>query len=150
MDQIYDLIFKFSKINFSISFNNEVFSKKDQKRLKSLILNTIDEIWIDRSYVDYNGTKYENTFILEDGWNTVCTLAIKHMYLKTATIDEIEMLYESFAIIICCYVYQLLSDAQFDIENIYIDIKHKSKFLVEIAYDKDKPYLHYKGKWQTW
>lgn len=54
------------------------------------------EIVIDKTYVDYKGTKYEKTFMYEDGWNSLCELVMKTKFGKKATRDEDARLRESY------------------------------------------------------
>ena len=51
---------------------------------------------------------------------------------------------------ICCYLYQVLEDYGFDTKDVLLEIKDKSKFIIEIQEDTYKEWNRYCGDWRQW
>ena len=67
-----DLIFVFERCAMHVSCNEEVFSAEEIEYIKWCVTRLSQHIEIDKSYVEYEGTKFEKTFIAEHSWNDLC------------------------------------------------------------------------------
>lgn len=140
------LIFKYAKIY--VDANPAVFDKQQQLMIRSIANQSAKEVYIDKTYVSYKDTKYEKTFISEEGWNELSELIRATNYGKNATNDQNQLMQDSYKAILVQYVYQFLDDLGYDISNIFIDILENTKFMVQIYESEQSD--NYPGKWQTW
>lgn len=107
-------------------------------------------IQIDKSYVDFENTNYEDVFIYEEGWNALCTLAKETNFGIHATRVEKELLQESYSLMILGYLYSVLEIYGYTSEGILLEIIPKTTFLIKVS---EVPYPYWKdypGKWQYW
>ena len=145
-----DYVFEFKHVKFKVSFEQGVYSDEEAKEIENLIEEIGDHIYIDKSYVDYKGTKYEKNFMREQGWNELCELVTKTNFGLNATKLENQTLLFCFTMMIQCYVYLFLDDLDIDINNVYLEVADNTRFLSHIVIDKTNSWEKYPGKWQTW
>jgi len=70
------------------------------------MIDTIgNSITIDKSFVEYQGTKFQKNFMREEGWNQLCALLTKTKYGLNATAYEKNELLICYTLIVQCYVY---------------------------------------------
>lgn len=144
----YNLIFKFSDIKLDLCVNPDIYDNNEFNIIKQIITGASDIILIDKTYVQYNNTKYEKTFITEDGWIMLCKLINQQKLNKKQDKKIQQIINESYKQIIIQYLYQFLDDLCYDISN--IDISNvRNGFSSEICDNIIKQDL-YPGKWQTW
>ena len=55
----------------NVIINEANIGIEDRDKIKRILDICSKEISIDKSYVQFNGTKYKKTFIREYGWNTL-------------------------------------------------------------------------------
>lgn len=145
-----DLIFVFERCAMCVSCNEEVFSPEEIEYIKWCVTRLSQHIEIDKSYVEYEGTKFEKTFIAEHGWNDLCQMVLKINSRRKTTEYEKAVILESYKFFITCYIYQCLDDLGINIDAVYIEMKADSKFRAEVRIDDIKAWKRYPGKWQTW
>ena len=93
-------------------------------------------------------SKYEKTFVTEQGWKDLCQILQRTSYGKKATKEDNDLLHEMYKLMILQYLYQCLEDLGYHIEDIHLEIANGSRFMVEILEDTTTD--NYPGKWQTW
>lgn len=149
-NKYFDLQFIFKYVFVECIIDDELYSKEEKQKIYDIIKLLSKEIVIDKSYVQFKDNKHEDVFILEEGWNSVCKLAIDTKYGKNATKSENLILMESYMLMILCYLYHCLEILGYSSDGIIIDFTNKSKFMVEIHKDTINEWKYYPGKWQTW
>lgn len=149
-DEKSDLLFNFKYVCINYEMCDDAIDKETQKRIANALKVLTKEICIDKSYVDFAGTKYEKAFLREDGWNELCDLVFKTKFGTKCSYADNELLVDAYKSMIVCYLYQTLSDLGFDIDNIRLEVADNAKFMVKIDKDTFKEWKHYPGKWQTW
>lgn len=145
---VSDLLLVFKHAQLKVSVNPEEYDKETKEKLSRIVNRAADEIYIDRTYVDFKGTKYEKTFLTEDGWKNLKDLVEKTKYGRNATVEDSKLLKECYKAIVSQYSYQLLSDLGYDVQNIDVEVLDEFPFMVEFR--KDNVVDNYAGKWQTW
>lgn len=61
-----DLVFVFSEFQLEIDF---LGGGLDEDAAREELLAMAEKICIDKTYVDFKGTKYRNVFLREEGWD---------------------------------------------------------------------------------
>ena len=112
---VSDLLLVFKHAQLKVSVNPEEYDKETEEKLSRIVNRAADEIYIDRTYVDFKGTKYEKTFLTEDGWKNLKDLVEKTKYGRNATVEDSKLLKECYKAIVSQYSYQLLSDLGYDV-----------------------------------
>lgn len=138
----------FKHVEMQCDCNPSEYDEDEANKITYVVSQLTREISIDRTYVDYQGTKYEKTFITEEGWNGLCQLLSDTAYGKKADREDNEALQEMYKLMIVQYVYQCLEDLGYQIEDIHLEVANDARFMVEILEDKTTD--NYPGKWQTW
>ena len=142
------IIIVFKYVNVNVDCNPDDFDEEASERVKEIVDHFSTEIWIDRTQVDYPGTKYKKTFITEDGWSVITDLLQKTKYGKKASKEDNEILHEIYRSMAIQYLFQCLEDFDYNIENICLEIPESNQFIVEIH--EDNYVDNYPGEWQTW
>ena len=62
------LIIKIIGLKFDIDINEEVYDQEKRKEIRELVKELSKEIWIDKTYVDYKGTRWADAFMVEEKW----------------------------------------------------------------------------------
>lgn len=145
---VSDLLLVFKNAQLKVSVNPEEYDKETEEKLSRIVNRAADEIYIDRTYVDFKGTKYEKTFLTEDGWKNLKDLVEKTKYGRNATVEDSKLLKECYKAIVSQYSYQLLSDLGYDVQSIDVEVLDEFPFMVEFR--EDNVVDNYAGKWQTW
>lgn len=140
------LVFKYAKI--FTDANPEIYDEQQQKIIQKIANEASKEIYIDKTYVAYKDSKYEKTFISEEGWNALYDLICMTKFGKQVSNDQNQLMQDSYKAIIVQYVYQFLEDMGYDISNIFVDILSNTKFMVQIRECEIND--NYPGKWQSW
>ncbi len=148
--QVPDYLFEFKYCNFDVTFEEGQYTEKEQKEIKDLVFEIGNHIFIDKSYVDFKGSKYEKTFMREQGWNELCALLQKTKLGKYATKVENSTLMICYTMMIQCYVYIFLDDLGIDVNNLCVELAENTGFLTHVEEDTSKAWEKYPGKWQTW
>lgn len=143
-----DLLLVFKHAQLKVSVDPEEYDKETEERLSRIVNCAADEIYIDKTYVDFKGTKYEKTFLTEDGWKNLKDLVEKTKYGRNATVEDSKLLKECYKAIVSQYSYQLLLDLGYDIQSIDVEVLDEFPFMVEFR--EDNVVDNYAGKWQTW
>lgn len=150
-DTHVDYIIEFTECKFDVVFNEQTIYDEDEQSDIIEMIDTIgNSITIDKSFVEYQGTKFQKNFMREEGWNQLCALLTKTKYGLNATAYEKNELLICYTLIVQCYVYQLLDDIGIDIDELTIVLRDGAKFYTHVEVDKIKAWEKYLGKWQTW
>ena len=149
-DDHIDLIFTFKYCCMDVVCDEDMYDKEQIKEIKRIVAHLSKEIMIDKSYVSYEGTKFEKTFIREEGWNELCKLVYKTRWGNRCTKTQNLVILEAYKAFIEYYLYQCLTDLGWDCDGINIDMAPDTKFMSEVEVDEIKAWEKYPGKWQTW
>ena len=63
-----DIEITISYANVKAYVYDEIFDDDEADKIQKAVIAFSREISIDKTYVAYKGTKYENTFLTEKGW----------------------------------------------------------------------------------
>lgn len=108
------------------------------------------EMLIDKTYVDFEGTKFKKTFLTEKGWNALQKLIKSTRYGKTASPAENAALGEAFRQMAAEYVRHVMRDAGWDVDLMEAYVEKDAAFVVEYWPDTAEEWRRYPGEWQTW
>ena len=145
-----DMIFSFKDCNVDVQFLDDTYDEDEQKEIRDVVKHLSHEFSIDKSYVDYKDTKYEKTFMKEQGWIELCKLADKTNLTTRCSKDDSMQLMICYELMILCYLYQCLGDLDYDLDSIKLSMKVKSYFMSKVQIDTVQEWKYYPGKWQTW
>lgn len=146
-DEKIDYIFTFGHPDVKCTMDSQTYSEKDRKDFHGYLASATREICIDKTYVDFKGTRYKKTFMSEEGWNKLCEF-IKDTGGKNLTRTQRAELVDTYRIMIACYLYQLFHDLGYDERGLYIEIG--KKFSVKVEEDTVREWERYPGDWRTW
>lgn len=143
-----DMIFTFKYASPVVMPDLRALSKDEAEKIEQAIKFASKEICIDKTYVDFIGTKYDKTFITEDGWKGLCEILDLTDFGKDVDKKLNDAINESYREMIVQYLYLFIADLGYDPAKVVIDMPKKSKFMTTIQYDTHVD--TYPGKWQTW
>lgn len=78
----------FRDVDMEIVINHDAFTKEQADEILDIVNIASKNIYIDKSYVAYEGTKYEKVFFKEDGWNEFKLLLLKTTYGSKCTKNQ--------------------------------------------------------------
>ena len=149
-EEYHDMIFSFKGCVVDVEFQDATYDKKEQNEIKIIIKSLSNEFSIDKSYVDFKGSKYEKTFMLEQGWIELCKLADKTNLTSRCTSDDQAQFVICYEMMILCYLYQCLDDLGYNLDAFKLILKGKTRFYTKVELDTIQEWKNYPGKWQTW
>ena len=145
-----DYILTFRNMCIDCRLDFDEFSETDRIEILDILKTMSKEISIDRSYVDYTGTKYTKTFISESGWNELCDILSKTQLGKRTTRRQALELTESYIAMAICYLYQIFEDFGYDTTGMSLEFRDRSYFDIDIKEDNIREWENYPGDWRTW
>lgn len=143
-----DLIFVISGFELEIIFSNKNKTIDEVEAWENL-QHIAEEIWIDKTYVKFKGNKYKNTFLKEDGWNSLLSYVWK-VNKKNANIMDQIILRKAFESMILAYMDHILDLLNYDPNLIDFKIEPSSYIKIRILKDTAKEWKTYPGCWQDW
>ena len=145
-----EIIYVFRDVCADFDLNPDVYGEQDAKKISEMLNVLTREIWIDKTYVDFKGTKFKKTFMYEDGWNALHELILDTDYGKKCTKYQRETIDGAYRKILIEYIRMVFNDMGWDTENLAFYIDDKTSFNVEYYPDVAEEWKRYKGEWQTW
>ena len=146
----HDYILTFKNMCIDCRLDFDMFSQQERQDILNILRIMSREISIDKSYVQYKGTKYTKTFISESGWVELCSLLSQTHLGKKTTKHQMLELTESYIAMAICYLYQIFEDFGYDTSEIFLEFRDGSYFNTEIVEDKIREWEKYPGDWRTW
>ena len=145
----FDICYVIIGMKFTVAFEEGFYDDAEQKKIIEFINFMSREMHIDSSYVDKEGTKYKTTFMLNDGWTSLCDIVKDSRYCAYLHPRSQETLVDAFCMMGKCYIYECLN-LFYDVQHMQVEVDASQDF--EVAFLKDTPnaWKHYPGKWQTW
>ena len=145
-----EIVYVFKDVCVDFDMNPDVYGEQDVKKIAETLDALTEEIWIDKTYVDFKGTKFKKTFMSEDGWNALRELVLDTDYGKKCTKYQREAIDDAYREMLTEYIRMTFSDMGWDIENLAFFVDDKIPFKVEYYPDVAEEWKRYPGQWQTW
>lgn len=145
-----DLIFHFVDPKVEIELEDGWFDEDSEKELLDLINGLKKSIWIDKTYVGFDESKYSDVFLTEDGWKHLCEMIVISGFCKFLPKVGQEQLAEAYSIMVVCYLYGEVIKRGWDHEHIKITPSEDDDIEAEIYIDEtpNDSWKDYKGTWQ--
>lgn len=149
-----DLVFHFIDPPLEVDLDPDFFDKKEQSRIKNLVKELKESIWIDKTYVAFKGSNYSDAFLQEAGWKSLCNLLVLSDFGKNLNEANQAQVIESYCAMLMCYMYEELG-SKFGVtnhEHLFLKLDTSVELDVEVFLDETPSDLwaKYPGKWQTW
>ena len=145
-----DLIFHFLDPKVEVELENGFFDKESEREVLQLIEDIKRSIWIDKTYVGFDDSKYSDVFLTVEGWKALCEMLLVSQFGKLLPTSAQENVVEAYSIMVICYIYGELKKHGWGYEHIKITPNMSSDIDVEVYVDhtRNDSYLDYKGRWQ--
>lgn len=145
-----EIVYVFKDVHADFDMNPNVYGEKDAKKIMEILDSLTKEIWIDKTYVDFKGTKFEKTFMYKEGWDALRELVLDTDYGKRCTKYQRETIDGAYKEMLIEYIRMVFDDIGWNVENLAFFIDDKTPFKVEYYPDVAEEWKRYPGKWQTW
>lgn len=145
----FDICYVIVGMKFNAVFEEGFYDEDDQKSILELIDVMSEEMYIDSSYVDKKDSKYKSSFMLDDGWTSLCDVVNDSKFCKYLHPKSQETLVDAFCMMGKCYMYECMS-LYYDVQHIQLEVDPEHDFEVVFLKDTTHAWKHYPGKWQTW
>ena len=145
-----DLVFHFIDPKVEIELEDGFFDENSEKELVNLINDLKESIWIDKTYVGFEKTKYSDVFLTEDGWKHLCELIVISGFGRFLPPAGQEQIAEAYSIMIICYLYGEIIKQGWNHEHIKITLSNDEDIDAEIYLDEtpNDSWMNYRGTWQ--
>lgn len=145
-----DLVFHFIDPKVEVELEEGWFDDDSEKEVLELIDNLKKSIWIDKTYVGFDDSKYSDVFLTEEGWTALCKMLVISRFGKTLPATGQEQLAESYPIMVICYIYGELIKRGWDYEHISITPAEDHDIEAEVYIDETSSdsWREYRGTWQ--
>lgn len=145
-----DLVFHFIDPKVEVELEEGWFDDDSEKEVLELIDNLKKSIWIDKTYVGFDDSKYSDVFLTEEGWTALCKMLVASGFGKNLHAAGQEQLAESYPIMVVCYLYGELIKRGWGYEHMSITPVEGSEIEAEIYVDETShdSWRDYHGTWQ--
>lgn len=144
-----DLVFHFIDPRVDVELDDQ-HDGETKEELLALVDELKQSIWIDKTYVGFEGSKYSDAFLTEDGWKRLCELVVESDFCTRLPPQGQEQLVEAYSIMITCYLYGELCKRGIDYDHIDINVSRDDDIEAEIYVDEtpNDSWKDYSGTWQ--
>ena len=142
-----EYVFTFSCVPVSCKLDKDEFTEEDRRLISDYLGIASKEVCIDKTYVDFKGTKYRKTFMSEDGWDRLCEFVSQTDGKRISRAQKAELV-DTYRVMIACYLYQLMQEMGYDQRGMYIEVG--KQFAVKVEEDATREWERYPGDWRTW
>jgi len=141
-----DLVFVFKDVDLRMEFHGEIDFDEESARRDLLFM--AQDIRIDKTYVAFKGTKYENVFLKEEGWNQLS----KYVWTPKSERDPTFhiVLRRAFEQMIIAYMGHIADLLEYDPAKIEFWVEPESDIKLRLVKDVAKEWERYPGPWQDW
>lgn len=145
-----DLVFHFIDPKVQVELEEGFFDKDSEREVLKTIENIKRSIWIDKTYVGFDDSKYSDVFLTVEGWEALCEMLFLSRFGRLLPSEAQERVVEAYTIMMLCYIYGELKKYGWSYEHIKISPKVSEDIDVEVYVDEtsNDSYLDYKGRWQ--
>jgi len=126
-----DMILHITGIKMDAVMNPERYGEEDRKKVQDILDHMTKDIYIDKTYVNYDGTRWKNAFIVEDKWYEFLNLVRNTNFGRSATDEQMEDITDCVLAMVLIYMYQTIEGMGWDTNNIelkFIDKKFESSY----------------------
>ena len=118
-----DLIVSIRGIEFDIKIDESIYDEAAQEDIRHIVRHMSKEIWIDKTYVDFKGTRWPDAYMVEEKWNEFMKLVWDTNFGRNATDREESEITQCLVVMSATYLYLVLKNFDYDID--YIDLEFK-------------------------
>jgi len=145
-----EIVYVFRHVCVDCSLNPDVYGEDEKQKALLILRELTKEIWIDKTYVEFKGTKFEKTFLLEEGWNALRDLVVDTDFGQKCTKRQRGMMDRTFRSMLPGYFEMMFADLGWDVDNMDFEIADDTPLDVEYMKDTAEEWKRYPGKWQAW
>lgn len=145
-----DLVFHFIDPEIEVELEEGWFDDDSKKEVLEFIDGLKKSIWIDKTYVGFDDSKYSDVFLTEEGWTALCKMLVVSGFGKALPVAGQEQLAESYSVMVLCYIYGELVKRGWDYEHISIAPTEDCVMEAEVYIDETSSdsWKEYRGTWQ--
>lgn len=147
-----NLVFHFTDVQLDVALEEGFFDEESEKEVMSLVDDLRKSIWIDQTYVGYDGSKYSDVFLTVEGWEALCAMLVLSNYGEHLHPKSQEQVVEAYQVMTVCYMLTELEKRGWSHEHIKIMPKDDANIEAEIYLDETPldAWKNYRGPWQDW
>lgn len=145
-----EIVYAFKDVKVECSLNPAVYGPDDREKALGILKQISKEVWIDKTYVDFKGTRFEKTFLTEAGWNALRELVEDTGYGRRCSPEQKKLLDDTFRAMLPGYFEMMFDDIGWNSDDMAFEIPEGTEFTVEYYPDTAEEWRRYPGRWQTW
>jgi len=132
-----NMLINITGLRFDVEVNSEVYSEEDCDRLSEIINHMAKDIWIDRTYVNYSGNRFKDSFIREDAWYDFIHLCVSSDFGRKNK-KKHNAIMEAIIAISTAYILGIVKKFGYNLEDVNFELTEDSKFNVSYFVDNRK------------
>jgi hypothetical protein len=128
------LIVKIIGLKFDIDINEEAYDQDKRREIREFVREMSKEIWIDKTYVDFKGTRWSDAFMVEEKWYEFVDLIWKTGFGKHADDEQLYEISHCLIIMASTLMYIELRKYGYDLDNIDLNVcstDFRSKYTID-------------------
>ena len=130
-----NLIISIRCSKIEVEVNSAIYSKDDAERIRTILRHMKDHIYIDKTYVNYKGSRWNTGFIIEDRWYKINRLILETDFGNNAGQKINDFILGTLEIIAETYLYIVLQEYGYDTD--YIEISFPEDCSIGAEYEVD-------------
>jgi len=145
-----NLVFHFIDPEVEVELEDGFFDEESKKETLKAIKDIKQSIWIDKTYVGFDDSKYSDVFLTVDGWKSLCEMLVLSRFGQLLPASAQENVVDAYTVMMLCYIYGELKKHGIDFEHVKVKPKVSEDIKVEVYADETRSdsYLDYRGRWQ--
>ena len=119
-----------------VEVNSAVYSKEDEKRIREIVDHMRNHIYIDRTYVVFEGNRWGTRFIIEDKWYKLNRLILETDFGNRAGEKINDFLLGTMEVLAETYLYTILAMYGYDPDYIELSFPENCNIGADYVYDE--------------
>ena len=132
------LSFSIECSDVDVEVNPAVYSEEDAQRIKGIVDHMKDHIYLDRTYVVYKGTRWNDAFIVEERWHKFCKLIVDTHFGNDAGKKINDFILGILETLAEMYLYQVISLYGYDPEFVELTFPEECEISADYEIDDRK------------
>ena len=144
-----ELIMNIKGFKFDVALSDEyesddgLISARDyEKKIKDAANLLGQDIWIDKTYVDFKGTRWQDAFIMESGWKDLIKMLQETEFGEKEDKDTEKYIQGAIIAIVITYMYTTLEKMGYSSEDFTLSQSDDTEFSVAYIEDTRKEWLY--------
>lgn len=135
------LSFSISCTAIDVEVNPAIYSNDDIRKIREIVDHMKDHVYIDKTYVSFKGTRWNDVFIVEDRWHKFCKLVVDTHFGKDSGKKINDFILGTLEALVEAYLFTVLMEYGYDPEFIELVFPEECEISADYELDDRKEFV---------